>query len=317
MSYSTTPLLYSAPLCNRNVYTCPYFRYKMVHCGIFVRCILGFVRRVYLIQVLLLVWHSQSPICYHTYSNITLVRDLSKEVVGVIHTIPYWGHHYHDVIMGAMASQITSPTIVCSTLYCANQRKHQSSASLALVRGIHRWPVNSPHKWPVARKMFPYDDVIMSIHQPLSLWPTFAVCCSQEVIKVFQCSVLWVHLLVVSDLITEVLLPRLTLIERTDHQPADVRVVQVIQLRLQTCMTMEPRCHNMKRFSDFWPFVKGIHRSQVDFPLHRFSIAEFWIFWQWVYRKLSTKQLSGQQVMKNSSNDAVSLGSKCSRNAWC
>ena len=37
-----------------------------------------------------------------------------------------------------------------------------SSASLALVRGIHRRPVNSPHKWPVTRKMFPFDDVIMS-----------------------------------------------------------------------------------------------------------------------------------------------------------
>ena len=42
-----------------------------------------------------------------------------------------------------------------------NQRKHQSSASLAFVRGIHRGPVNSPHKWPVTRKMFPFDDVIM------------------------------------------------------------------------------------------------------------------------------------------------------------
>ena len=64
--------------------------------------------------------------------------------------------------MGAMASQITSLTIVYSTVYlCADQRKHQSSASLMFVRGIHRWPVNSPHKGPVTRKMFPFDDVIM------------------------------------------------------------------------------------------------------------------------------------------------------------
>ena len=41
------------------------------------------------------------------------------------------------------------------------KEKHQRSASLAFVRGIHRWPVNSPHKWPVTRKMFPFDDVIM------------------------------------------------------------------------------------------------------------------------------------------------------------
>ena len=70
--------------------------------------------------------------------------------------------HYNDVIMGAMASQITSLTIVCSNIYSgSDKRKHQSPASLAFVRGIHRWPVNSPHKRPVTRKMFPFDDVIM------------------------------------------------------------------------------------------------------------------------------------------------------------
>ena len=64
--------------------------------------------------------------------------------------------------MMAIASQITSLTIVYSAVYSgAHQRKHQSSASLAFVQGIHRGPVNSPHKWPVSRKMFPFDDVIM------------------------------------------------------------------------------------------------------------------------------------------------------------
>ena len=70
--------------------------------------------------------------------------------------------HYSDVIMGAMASQFISITIVYSTVYSGtDQRKPQSSASLAIVRGIHQWPVNSPHKEPVTRKMFPFDDVIM------------------------------------------------------------------------------------------------------------------------------------------------------------
>ena len=70
--------------------------------------------------------------------------------------------HYSDVVMGVMASQITSLPIVYLTVYSgADQRKYQSSASLAFVRGIHRGPVNSPHKWPVTRKMFPFDDVIM------------------------------------------------------------------------------------------------------------------------------------------------------------
>ena len=71
-------------------------------------------------------------------------------------------HHQNDVIMGAIASQITSLPILYSIVYSdAGQRKYQSSASLAFVRGIHRWPVNSPHKWPVTRKTFPFDDVIM------------------------------------------------------------------------------------------------------------------------------------------------------------
>ena len=64
--------------------------------------------------------------------------------------------------MGGIAYQITSLTIVYSTVFShADQRKHQNSASLAFVQEIHRGPVKSPHKWPVTRKMFPFDDVIM------------------------------------------------------------------------------------------------------------------------------------------------------------
>ena len=64
--------------------------------------------------------------------------------------------------MVAISSQITSLTIIQSTIYSdADQIKHQSSASPAFVRGIHRWPVHSPHKWPVTRNMFPFDDVII------------------------------------------------------------------------------------------------------------------------------------------------------------
>ena len=61
-----------------------------------------------------------------------------------------------------MASQITSHTIVYSTVYSGtDQRKHQSSVSLAFVRVIHRWPMNSSLKWPVTRKIFSFDDVII------------------------------------------------------------------------------------------------------------------------------------------------------------
>ena len=70
--------------------------------------------------------------------------------------------HSSDFIMGTIASQITSVKIVYSTVYSvADQRIYQSSASLAFVWRIHRWPVNSPHKWQVTPKIFPFDDVIM------------------------------------------------------------------------------------------------------------------------------------------------------------
>ena len=80
------------------------------------------------------------------------------------HVDIHWSHYSH-VIIGAMASQITGLTIVYSTVYSGlDQWKYQSSASLASVRGVHRWPLNSPHKWPVTRKMFPFDDVIILSH---------------------------------------------------------------------------------------------------------------------------------------------------------
>ena len=85
-----------------------------------------------------------------------------RNLESLIHTKLYIYTHYADVIMIGMASQITSLAIVYSIVYSdADQRNHQSSASLAFVPGIHRGPVNSSHKWQVTRKMFPSDDVIM------------------------------------------------------------------------------------------------------------------------------------------------------------
>ena len=85
-----------------------------------------------------------------------------------------WRSHYCDVIMGAIASKIISLTIVYSTVYSdADQRKHQSSASLAFVWGIHRWPV-------------PSDDVIMP-KLPWQLWLGMTVLKSKEEIRRTQC----------------------------------------------------------------------------------------------------------------------------------
>ena len=109
-------------------------------------------------------------------------RDL-KEVLTLHERIPFlyeprnlsiplpWRHNGRDSVSN---HQPGSLKIVYSTVYSdADQGKHQCSASLAFVRGIHRGPVISPHQWPVTRKMFPFDDVIMTeladIHQPTEL----------------------------------------------------------------------------------------------------------------------------------------------------
>ena len=78
----------------------------------------------------------------------------------IMRSLSQW--HYSDVIMSAIASQITSITIVYSTVYSGrDQRKHQSSESLAFVRGM-----DSPHKGPVTREKLPFDDVIMGTTSP-------------------------------------------------------------------------------------------------------------------------------------------------------
>ena len=72
-----------------------------------------------------------------------------------------WQIPYNEITMGVMALKSPASRLFAQPFIEAQSKKHQSSASLAFGRGIHRWPVNSPNKWPVMRKMFPFDDVIM------------------------------------------------------------------------------------------------------------------------------------------------------------
>ena len=163
--------------------------------------------------------------------------------------------HYNDVIMGSMASQIISLRIVYSAVYSgADQRKHQSSASLAFVRGIHRRPVNSPHKWPIMWKMFPFDDVIM-------------------------------NRIIVGILINPVGRCLLT----NYHQKQSTRAMEIHRYSLIKSVyflhfsfsraalgkhwKIVPGCdelswwrHQMENFQRYWPFVRGIHRYPVNSP---------------------------------------------------
>ena len=102
-----------------------------------------------------------SPGFYHNY-NFPPSHDPVRGLIWSRQLRGLPSSHHNDVTMGTIASQITSLTTVYSIVYSnADQRKHQSSASLAFVRGIHRGPVISPQKWAVTLKMFPFDDVIM------------------------------------------------------------------------------------------------------------------------------------------------------------
>ena len=121
-------------------------------------------------------WSGNSKPKYHKFesSRDGRIRCLSRGIWGRYPLITITGTaklsfnqvtamHYSNVIMSTMAAQTPSPSIVCSTVCSGvDQRKHESAASLAFVRGIHRWPVNSPHKGPITRKMLPFDDVIMA-----------------------------------------------------------------------------------------------------------------------------------------------------------
>ena len=106
-----------------------------------------------------------------TVVNLWIIPDPISKFLVQDHNCWAYGElllkNYSDVIMSAMASQITSVSIVCSGVCSgADQREHQSSAWLAFVKGIHRWSMKSLHKGPVTRKMFPFDDVIMK-----AVWP--------------------------------------------------------------------------------------------------------------------------------------------------
>ena len=139
-----------------------------------------------LLDIMSLDWlipiRHQQHVCYY-YSMITNVKQL-RNVLKVAEysmsgndiqcqSMPcYTIVSLQRRIMSAMASKITSLTIVSPTVYSgAHQREHQSSASLAFVRGIHRWPVNSSQKGPITRIMIPFDDGIMSACKILhSIW---------------------------------------------------------------------------------------------------------------------------------------------------
>ena len=102
-------------------------------------------------------------------------------------TTSQWRHNERDGI-----SNHQPHDCLLSILFQRTWRKHQSSTSLAFVQGIHRWPVDSQHTWPVTRKMFPFDDVIMDqintisleqlhLNSPSTRWRSFCSGCNVSI----------------------------------------------------------------------------------------------------------------------------------------
>ena len=65
-----------------------------------------------------------------------------------------WRHNGHDGVSNHQR-------IDCLLKRSFRRRSKKRSKSLAFMRGNHRWPVNFPHKVPVTRKMFPFDEGFM------------------------------------------------------------------------------------------------------------------------------------------------------------
>ena len=105
-------------------------------------------------------WSSFCNRIFHmkfTFSNKDYLHGSSR-----LNWLFFWCLRSHSIDVTMSASQITSLAIVYWSVYSGtDQIKPQSSSPLAIVRGINRWPVNTPHKWPITRKVFPFGDVIM------------------------------------------------------------------------------------------------------------------------------------------------------------
>ena len=197
--------------------------------------------------------------------------------------------------MSLKASQITSLTTVYSTVYSgADQKEHQSSASLAFVGGIHRSPVNSPHKGPVTRNVFPFDDIIMVFLFVSKSTPRYFSGLAKPLLKFshrllisplsfmrmqppmpwrfptptsadipISISLSWMFdwgNLCVFALITNSKSTRLSLVHTASCVP------QISLWRLE-----------WEHFPCYWPFVWGIHRSRW-FPRTKASDAKLWCF---------------------------------------
>ena len=113
---------------------------------------------------------TESMSCYHVQQYVKLIKIRLWKASKLLRSNQNGRHSAGHINISrrivTVSSQITAVSIISSTVCSdADQRKYQISASLAFVRGIHWWLVNSPHNEPVTRKFFPFDDGIMLLFE--------------------------------------------------------------------------------------------------------------------------------------------------------
>ena len=153
--------------------------------------------------------------------------------------------------MRAMASQITSLMIVYSTVYAGtDERKYQNSASLAFVRGIHRWPVNSPHKELVTRKI-----VLVRWKIMLKIYAVYFVVFEGVYQTFIAQNWMWHHVVLKTFGNYDKVMPSLIKNFTYDSDLPSLNIVHVHDDIIK-----------WKHFPRCWPFVRGIHRLPVNSP---------------------------------------------------
>ena len=199
-----------------------------------------------------------------------------------MHNFNLWSvfFHYNGVIMSEIASQITSLAIVYSTVYSRHRSKETSKRRVTgLLRGIHRWPVNSPHKGPIMRKMFPFDDVIIwwcsgRPLYPQDLWTILRICQKQIEIKQYDLNFLLRPFL---DIGWNFAAPRCIKCTWNAISHHTLKACGSSSCNKNVfcdwpCYSSRVDKHDdvikWKHFPRYWPSVRGIHQWPVNF-LHK------------------------------------------------
>ena len=110
---------------------------------------------------------SQTPMKMVSRKYLSYCVSLFLRLYSIINEISYYVYKLHTTLKWRYNGRDNGPNhrrfyCLLNRLFRRRSKKNQRSASAAFVRGIHRWPVNSPHKGQVTWKTIPFEDVIIN-----------------------------------------------------------------------------------------------------------------------------------------------------------